>query len=232
MNSNESQVKGVLFDWGGTLVKIDNSEVPHIMKRVLEDCGLDLSLQDVSQAWVKSWKEVNFRDLTKLLDEFWVQWNLRILRSLHISPNNRKLAGFIATPWSDYSSVTLYPDAENVLPQLKEEGLMIGLVTNGLQSELIKMLSRVGLEGFFDVVVVVDTLRKMKPDLEVFYYALEKLRIAPSEAIFVGDEIETDYNGAQKCGITAFLIDRDSKVQDGSLNRISSLEDLLHLIST
>jgi 2-haloalkanoic acid dehalogenase type II len=226
MRSGKGRVKAVLFDLGGTLVRIDNSEIPRAMKRALEDCGINRSLDDVSQAWVKSWEELNFRDLTRLLHEFWVQWSVRVLSNLRVNSNDRLLARFVATRWWSYSKVNLYPDAEKVLPRLKEKGLKTGLITNGLQRDINEMLSKVGLQGFFDVVVVVDTLRKMKPDVEVFHYALEKLGTAPSEAVFVGDEVETDYKGAQKCGLTAFLIDRDSKSQDKSVNKISSLEDL------
>jgi HAD superfamily hydrolase (TIGR01509 family) len=96
-----------------------------------------------------------------------------------------------------------------------------------LQSDTNQILPKVGLQGFFDVVVVVDTLRKMKPDAEVFRYALEKMKATPSEAMFVGDDMETDYKGAQRCGLRAFLIDREGRVQDESVNRIFSLEDLL-----
>lgn len=231
MIPTKGQAKAVLFDLGGTLVKIDNSEIPHAMKRMLEDYGINRSLEDVSQSWVKSWEEVSFRDLANLLDEFYVRWNVQILRNLRIDPNTGKLERFIATHWWDYSKITLYPDAENLLPQLKGKGLKIGLVTSGLQNDISKMLSKVGLQNFFDVVVATDTLKKMKPDPEVFHYALEKLKIAPSEAIFIGDEIETDYKGAQKAGLTAFLIERGDKPQDESLNRISSLKDLLNLIS-
>jgi len=127
--------------------------------------------------------------------------------------------------------VSLYPDAEETLPQLKEKGLKMGLITNGLQSHTKGVLPQVGLQDYFDVVVMVDTLRKMKPDVEVFNYALEKLKMAPSEAFFTGDEIETDYKGAQRSGLNVFLIDRDGKIRDESVNRISSLKDLLTLIS-
>jgi len=226
MKHGRDQVKAVLFDLGGTLVKIDNSEDPHTMKRILEDCGINRSLEDVSEAWKKSEEELNRRDLARLLDEFWVQRNLLILRNLRVDSNTGKLARFIATHWWDYSRVTLYPDAEMMLQQLREKGLKIGLVTNGLQSDTDAILPKVGLHDCFDVVVVVDTLRKMKPDKEVFNHALQELKTAPSETIFVGDEIETDYNGAQRCGLTALLIDRDGKVQDESVNRISSLKDL------
>jgi 2-haloalkanoic acid dehalogenase type II len=227
MKLSEGQVKAVLFDLGGTLVNIDNSKDPHVMKRMLEDCGINRSLNDVSKEWVKSWEGLNFREMAKFLDEFWVQQNLQVLRSLRVELNAEKLARFIAAHWWDYAKVSLYPDAQEMLPRLKEKGLKIGLVTNGLQSDTNKILPKVGLLGFFDVVVVVDTLRKMKPDAEVFHYALEKMKATPSEALFVGDEMETDYKGAQSIGLKVFLIDREGKVQDESVNRISSLEELL-----
>jgi 2-haloalkanoic acid dehalogenase type II len=227
MKVSEGQVKAVLFDLGGTLVNIDNSKDPHVMKRILGDCGVNRSLEDVSREWVKSWERLNFREMPKLLDEFWVQQNLRVLRNLRLGLNAEKLARFIASHWWDYAKVSLYPDAQEMLPHLKEKGLKIGLVTNGLKSDTNKILPQVGLQGFFDVMVVVDTLRKMKPDAEVFRYALEKMNAKVLEAVFVGDDMEADYKGAQRCGLSAFLIDREGKVQDESVNRISSLEDLL-----
>ena len=230
MKSGRDHVKAVLFDLGGTLVKIENSEVPRVMKRMLEDCGVNRSLEDLPKEWVKSEEGLNIRDMTRLLDEFWVQRNLRILHNLRVDSEPEKLARFMATHWWDYSRVTLYPDAKTMLPKLKRKGLKTGLITNGLQSDTNGVLPQVGLQDFFDVVVVVDTLRRMKPDAEVFTYALEKLRTAPSEAVFVGDDIETDYKGAQKCGLPVFLVDRDGKVQDKCVNRISSLEDLFERV--
>jgi len=224
MKSSEHQVKAVLFDLGGTLIK--TAEIPHVMKRILEDCGINRSLEDVSIAWKKVDKGLNFRDLTGLLDEFWVQWNVRILRNLQVNSGTRRLAEFIITRWWDYSDVTLFPDAQTILPLLKEKGLKIGVVTNGLQSDVDEILPKVGLQDFFDVVVVIDTLRKMKPDVEVFHYALQRLETAASEAVFVGDELEADYKGARGAGLTVYLIDRDGKVHDEGVNRISSLEDL------
>jgi 2-haloalkanoic acid dehalogenase type II len=227
MKLGKGQIKAVLFDLGGTLVHIDNSQDPHVMKRMLGDCGVNRSLEDVSREWVKSWERLNFREMTELLDEFWVQLDLRVLRNLRLELNAEKLARFIASHWWDYAKVGLYPDAEEILPRLKEKGLKIGLVTNGLLSDTNQILPKVGLQGFFDVVVVVDTLRKMKPDAEVFRYALEKMNATAPEAVFVGDDVEADYRGAQRIGLKAFLIDREGRVQDESVNRISSLEDLL-----
>jgi len=227
MESSGRRVKAVLFDLGGTLLK--TSEIPNVMKRVLKDCGVNPSLEEITQAWKKAEEGLDFQDLARLLDEFWVQWNIRILSNLGVSSNIRALAEFIATHWWDYCDVMLFPDAERVLPLLKERGLRVGVVTNGLRSDVDEILPKVGLEGFFDVVVVIDTLGRMKPDVEVFKYALERLEVEACEAVFVGDEVKTDYMGAQKCGLTVYLIDRDCKVQDVGVKRISSLEELFEL---
>ena len=227
MESSEHRVKTVLFDLGGTLVR--TTEIPHVMKRILKHRGINRSLEEITQAWKEAEKGLNFRDLTKLLDEFWVQWNERILSNLQVNTDTRALAEYIATHWWNYSNVTLYPDAEKTLPQLKERGLKTGLITNGLQSDVNEILPKVGLQNFFDIVVVIDTLRKMKPDSEVFHHALKQLQTAPSEAIFVGDEIEADYKGAQRSGLIAYLIDRNGKVHDKSVYKISRLDDLFKL---
>jgi epoxide hydrolase-like predicted phosphatase len=231
MKLDGDRLKAVLFDLGGTLVKIDNSQDPHVMKKMLEDCGVSCSLEDVTREWVKSWERLNFREMTGLLDEFWVQQNLRVLHGLRVNSNARNLARYTASHWWDYAEVTLYPDAQKMLPIFRERGLKIGLVTNGLLSDTNAILPKVGLQDFFDVVVAVDTLRKMKPDVEVFHYALQKLKTKPSEAIFVGDDVGTDYKGAQRCGLTVFLIDREDKVQDKRVKKISSLQDLFDLNS-
>ena len=227
MESSEHRVKAVLFDLGGTLVR--TTEIPHVMKRILKHRGINRSLGEISRAWKEAEKGLNFRDLTKLLDEFWVQWNERILSNLQVNTDTRALAEYIATHWWDYSNVTLYPDAEKTLSFLKERGLKIGLITNGLQSDVNEILPKVDLQNFFDIVVVIDTLRKMKPDVEVFHYALQKLKTTPSKAVFIGDEIEADYKGAQRSGLIAYLIDRNDEVQDESVNKISYLDDLFKL---
>jgi len=109
---------------------------------------------------------------------------------------------------------------------LKGRGLRLGVVTNGLQSDVDEILPRVGLEGFFDVVVVIDSLGRIKPDVEVFQYALERLGVEACEAVFVGDELEADYKGASGAGLAVFLVDRDGKVLDEGVKRIGSLEEL------
>lgn len=121
MAFSENQVKAVLFDLGGTLVTISNHEIPHVMKKALQHCGIIRSLEEITYAWKQAERGLDFRDLTKLLDEFWVLWNRRILGNLQVNTEKEDLAKFIATYWWDYSDISLYPDAQKILPILKEE---------------------------------------------------------------------------------------------------------------
>lgn len=221
------QVNAVLFDLGGTLIK--TSEIPHVMKKILKEHGIERSIKEISQARIAAEKELDFRDLARLLDEFWVQWNVRILNNLQAKTKIEKLARFIATHWWDYSHVILYPDAEDILLLLKEKNVKMGVITNGLQSDVDQILPKIGLQNFFDIVVVIDTLKKMKPEKEVFHYALQELKTQLTHVIYIGDEIEADYKGARNAGLTTYLIDRESKVNEEGVNTISSLHDLCKL---
>jgi len=221
------RVEAVLFDLGGTLIK--TSEIPLVMKKLLKRRGIERSLTEISAAKKRAESGLNFRDLATLLDEFWIRWNLRILENLNVKSQARELAEFITTHWWSYSRVSLFADAKKVLPLLRARGLKIGVITNGLSSDVNEILPKVNLQNFFDIIVVIDTLKKMKPDPDVFLYALEKLKTTAANTIFVGDELEADYEGARRTGLTAYLIDRDDKIQDENVNRISSLDDLFRL---
>lgn len=49
------------------------------------------------------------------------------------------------------------PMLEQFYQALKEKGLKMGVVTNGLQSDVAQILPKIGLPNFFNVVVVINT---------------------------------------------------------------------------
>jgi 2-haloalkanoic acid dehalogenase type II len=229
MKPREGQLEAVLFDLGGTLVHPSNAEIPSIMQRILHAQGIHRTLNEITHAWKAAEKQLDFRDLARLLDDFWVLWNRKILRNLQVDSPRSTLPHFIATHWWEYAQVTLYPDAAKILPDLKARRLKVGLVSNGLQSDIDQILPKVNLQDFFDIVVVIDTLRKMKPDIEVFQHALQQLKTTPSNAIFIGDDLKADYHGAQNAGLTAYLINRRGNTHNDNVNTITTLDDLFTL---
>ncbi len=217
------RVKAVLFDLGGTLVH--TTEIPEVYKMMLEAHGIKRSLEEISHAHEETEKHLDIQKLAVLFEEYWIRWNLQILKRLGIRENMRALAETIANRWWDYSDVELYPDVEETLQQLRETGLKIGIVTNGLESDYREILQKVGLLDFFDVAVGVDTVGKMKPHREMFLYALNKLEVSPSETLFVGDQLEQDYEGAKGAGLRPLLIDRDDVI-GSKVEKIRSLKEI------
>jgi putative hydrolase of the HAD superfamily len=79
------------------------------------------------------------------------------------------------------------------------------------------------------VVVCIESCTCAKPDKRIFLYALDKLGVESHEAVFVGDSVEQDYEGAFSVGIRPFLIDREGK-HPSHFNKIASLTELLNII--
>lgn len=228
VSERKPPVKAVLFDLGGTLIY--TTEIPKVYKSILEAHGIKRSIKEISHAHEETEKHLDIKKLAVLFEEYWIRWNLQILKRLGIKENMRALAETIAEKWWDYSEVELYPEVVEILKQLRSIGLKIGIVTNGLESDYREILQKVGLLDSFDVTVGIDTVGKMKPHIEIFHYALNKLKVSPGETVFVGDRLEEDYEGARKAGLKPLLIDRDN-LMSSDVDRIRSLREITnHLI--
>lgn len=103
----------------------------------------------------------------------------------------------------------------------------------GYEDEIEHILGKADLEKkYFDIIVGVDTIKKTKPSPDVFRHALCKLNVKPDEALFVGDHIDMDYNGARAAGIRALLIEREDRTANDihDPDRIRSLEEIFKFI--
>jgi HAD superfamily hydrolase (TIGR01549 family) len=115
--------------------------------------------------------------------------------------------------------------------ELKRKGLKVGLISNGYEEEIDLVLEKADLEkATFDIIVGVDTIEEVKPNPDIFEHAISKLDVKPEETIFVGDNVEADYNGAENVGIHALLINRTEK-QQSDLRTIKNLKEILSQIN-
>jgi putative hydrolase of the HAD superfamily len=218
-------LKAVLFDLGLTL--IGTASFPEIYRRILAKFEIDVSVEYIIRAQKET--EGEFDMLTydeKHRKEFWTRYNDSLLEKLGVEENRLFVASQIDELWWSFSHVQVFPDVKPTLAMLKEKGLKIGLVSNGFKQDLDHVLGELDLENWFDTIVCIDSCNCSKPDKRIFLYALEKLGIWPSEAIFVGDSVLQDYEGASAVGIKPYLIDREGKLPN-KYDTIKSLTELL-----
>lgn len=224
-------IKAVLFDLGNTLVKLWIPET--VYHRILTSSKINRSIEEIREALVKAQKDSERLKYEQLFgkipyEEYWNKRDGLLLRHLGL-PLDRKLLKKIQTRWFDYAECPLFPDVKPVLSKLRERGLKMGIISTGYEQDIDAITQKTGLQkDLFDVIVGADTLKKTKPDPEVFKYALKKLKVKPQETLFVGDEIDADYRGAENAGIHALLIQRteNKTSQTSDLSTIASLEEV------
>lgn len=221
-------LKAVLFDLGLTLIR--TASFPEIYKQILARFEIDVSVDDIARAQKATQGEFGTSTYSEEnRKEFWTTYNAALLKKLGVEKNTVFVASQIDELWWECSHVRLFPDAESTLCGLKAKGLKLGLVSNGFKKDLDHVLGELDLKKWFDTIVCIDSCNCAKPDKRIFLYALDKLGIQADEAIFVGDSVLYDYEGALKVGIKPYLVDREGKPKN-RYDTVSSLTELLTLV--
>jgi putative hydrolase of the HAD superfamily len=124
---------------------------------------------------------------------------------------------------------TTFGDARPALERLKKAGLVVGLITN-YDTRVYQVLDALGLSTLLDSVTIPAVAGAAKPARAIFDYALRQHGIAAQHAVYVGDEIGDDYDGAQGAGMRAVLIDREGKSKREGISSVGNLEELLSFL--
>lgn len=78
-------------------------------------------------------------------------------------------------------------DKEYMLSRLKREGYRLAVCTNAVRESAELMLERAGLRQYFDFVISNEDVSNPKPDPEIYLAALERLGLAPRQAVIIED---------------------------------------------
>jgi putative hydrolase of the HAD superfamily len=123
---------------------------------------------------------------------------------------NRSLAGTQAA-----AHITAYRTAERAVPgahelltALKHGGYALFIVSNNIRIEQEGKLARLGLDHFFDALIVSGDHSFAKPDPRLFAVALQVAGVSAAQATHVGDSYANDIAGAQAAGIRAVWLNR------------------------
>jgi putative hydrolase of the HAD superfamily len=100
------------------------------------------------------------------------------------------------------NSVIPYDDVLPGLLRLKGR-VLVGSISNGNAD-----LQTIGLSHHFKVSVAAHQLGCAKPDSAIFHAACRELGVDPEDAVYVGDDILLDVQGAQHAGMRAVWMNR------------------------
>ena len=123
-----------------------------------------------------------------------------------------------------------FDDTLPALATLREKGYSLGVLSN-LRREMAPMFSELGMTPYLDFCINSQEVGAEKPYPQIFRAALERVSVAPEEAVHVGDQYEADVLGARGVGMHAVLIDRGGWQTDVTdCPKIASLDELGELL--
>ena len=109
----------------------------------------------------------------------------------------------------------LVDGAIETLEYLKAQGHILSIISNGFVEVQYTKLRRSGLIPYFANVFLSEEIGYQKPDIRFFQTVLDRLNASPSECLVIGDNFQTDIQGAQNANIRAVFYKNNA---DLSLN--------------
>jgi HAD superfamily hydrolase (TIGR01509 family) len=93
-----------------------------------------------------------------------------------------------------------FPGARELVERARSAGLVVALASSCKKNELDHNLRLVGIEGAISAAVTADDIEASKPDPDVFEAALDRIGVAPGEALAIGDS-PYDAMAAARAGV-------------------------------
>jgi len=207
----EDVIRAVLFDWGGTLTSFHSVDLIDAW-RVAADVLAPDRADEVAQALLAAESEVWARTETTMrsarIDEVLVNASRAV--DLPIEETVHQLA--TAAYFDHWTPTTgARADARQTLTALKERGLVTGLLSNTHwpREQHEQWLRRDGIADLLDARVYTSDLDHVKPHPEAFRALLSVIDVQPEAAVFVGDRLWDDVNGARQLGMRTIWIRND-----------------------
>ena len=113
-----------------------------------------------------------------------------------------------------------------MLEELKSSNFHLGIITNGYGQFQLDNIKALGIENYFDVILISEWEEIKKPNPKIFLRALEQLKVSPSQSIFLGDHPENDIKAAQNVGMKGIWkkdVRWDSVKADFTINNLAEL---------
>ncbi len=104
------------------------------------------------------------------------------------------------------SKKILFPHTVEVLEYLKDKKYHLHLITNGFEKTQWTKLQNSGLHVYFTHVVTSEGSNSVKPQKEIFEFAMNKAGALLHHSIMLGDNLDADIQGAMNVGMDNIFI--------------------------
>lgn len=205
-------LRAVFLDIGDTVMR-PNPSWEHVYAIAFEEYGIKVEIEALYAALRRAYHhggfgfEAGFEPTEETSFARTMQIDSAALADLGFAPMPESFFRRLSDLFMVTANWHVFADSKPALAALRERGLVVGAVSNWVW-QLPELLHALDLVSHFDFIAASSRIGFEKPHPEIFRWALEQARVAPAEAIHVGDHLDADVAGARGVGIQPVLIDR------------------------
>ena len=177
--------KLVLLDFDGTLVDSMSMWVD-IDRQIFAASGLP-----VPDGLTERLIPLNEDETAAVFLEYGCQGTVESIRAMHDRLAQEQYENIIP----------LKPGAKQLLDLLRENNIQLGIVSAATLGRMLPCIQRLGLTGYFSIILPCGDLGINKHTAAAYKMALDTLKIAASDAIFI-DDFYGNVLGAKTAGVT------------------------------
>ncbi len=124
--------------------------------------------------------------------------------------------------------------AHELMDYLKGKGYRMHMTSNGFHEVQYRKLAACGLRDYFDTIILSEDAGANKPSPQYFDYALRQTGACRETTLMIGDNLQTDINGALASGIDALLFNRWKEDANGCQQQptfvVDSLREIMDIL--
>ncbi|GAB5354428.1 hypothetical protein AAMO2058_000118000 [Amorphochlora amoebiformis] len=243
-------LKAVTFDFTGTLAQVRGKTEDHYM-RVLHDVisseptlgpkvwdDIEEAIKpNVFPAFVNAYRR-HMRELPNfgygnVSSEQW--WEKVIDQTFNEAGVSKEVLDIVLQRvghdlyelFKTQSAWELYPEVPDLIRNLSESGVTLGVVSN-FDERLSIILESLGISSYFDFVVTSHDFGIEKPSPEIFAEAMALANVSdPSHILHVGDTVYTDVAGPVGFGMPFLYVEREDMSTQKAKDNRQAVADLL-----
>ena len=205
--------KHLVFDIDGTLLDTVHIHMKSLQKTLKDLRGEEIPVEKLTFSFgipgVSTMEKLGFSDPVAATDE-WIR-------------RYQMIAGQLG--------MKLFPGIREVLEQLRQSEVKIGIITSKIRMEYDTQFRELGIADWFETVITSSDTPKGKPYPDPMYAYLEKTGADKEEVLYFGDTVY-DMDCARSAGVDQALVLWGCLAPDGieATYRLKKSEDILEFV--
>ncbi|CAN5118401.1 hypothetical protein BH11PAT1_BH11PAT1_7420 [soil metagenome] len=125
-------------------------------------------------------------------------------------PENEDLSNFPVTD-AEFQSSYRNKEVTQIVQSLKQQKYLVAVLSNTIAPH-VEYLRQRGIYDDFSIEIFSNEVHFRKPDFRIYLLTLERLQVAPEEAVFI-DDLAENVEGATQLGINGIIFKSAEQLQ-------------------